>query len=102
MQLMTKLALFALALCGSGLTGCASDELIAPNLGDNKLYSQCTHGLVKIYSAVATHKKNIPPKLKQQLVSLLIAAEIDSQVKSYPLCLDKLERAQVFLQQAKL
>lgn len=99
---MTRLIIFALALCCTNLGGCASDELMAPSRDANKSYSRCTQGLVEIYASVAAQKENIPPKLKQRLVSLLIAAEIDSQFKSYPLCLDKLERAQLFLQQAKL
>ncbi len=82
--------------------GCASDELRAPDQDDNKSYSLCTTGLVEVYAIVATQKKNITPQLKQRLISLLIAAEIDSQLKSYPFCVDKLERARLFINQAKI
>jgi len=99
---MTRLKNFTLALCCTSLVGCASDELLAPDLDNNKSYSRCSQGLVEIYTAVAAQKENIPPKVKQRLVSLLIAAEIDSQLKSYPFCVDKLERARLFLKQAKL
>lgn len=99
---MTRLTIFTLALCCTGLVACASEELKAPSLSNNKSYYRCSQGLVEVYTAVAAQRENIPPKLNQRLVSLLIAAEIDSQFKSYPLCLDKLERARLFLKQAKL
>ena len=100
---MIKKATFLnLLLCCISLVGCASDELRAPNLDDNKLYSLCSEGLFEIYTTVTAQKENIPPKLKQRLVSLLIAAEIDSQFKSYPSCVDKLERARLFINQTKI
>lgn len=99
---MTKLKLLSLTLCCASLMGCASEELRAPNLDDNKLFSQCSQSLAEIYAAMTAQKENIPPKIKQRLVSLLIAAEIDSQFKAYPFCVDKLERARVFMKQAKI
>ena len=84
------------------LAGCASDILRAPDPEDNKLYSLCTKGLVEVYGVVKNQKDNLPTLLKQRLVSLLVAAEIDSQFKHYPYCVDKLERARLFIKQAKL
>ena len=99
---MTRLFILSFALCCMNLAGCASSDLRAPEIDDNKAFSRCSKGLVDIYTVVAAQKENIPTKLKQRIVSLLIGAEIDSQFKSYPFCLDKLERARLFLKQANL
>jgi len=94
--------LFKLLLCSLALAGCAADELRAPSLDDNKSYSLCKQGLVEVYTTISTQKDNIPTQVKQRLISLVIAAEIDSQFKSYPYCVDKLERAKLFIKQAKI
>lgn len=84
------------------LAGCTSDVLRAPSLEDNKLYTACTGLLSHTYAVIQAHQTSLSAPLKQRLTSLLIAAEIDGQLKHYPACVNKLERAQLFLKQAKL
>jgi len=94
---------YVFALLGVLLVqGCASELLRAPDLDDNKLYSQCSKELVEVYDVMTKHRANMSPQLRQRLISLLVSAEIDSQFKHFPYCADKLARARYYLQQARL
>lgn len=84
------------------LAACTPDALRAPSLEDNKLFSTCTEQLAKTFAAVKVHKADMPTLIKQRVSSLLMAAEIDGQFKHYPACVNKLERARFFLEQARL
>ncbi len=93
--------IFTMVLLSLALIGCAPDALRAPDLNDNKLYFSCMDQLVTTHSAFQSNKEGIPPAVKQRVISLLIAAEIDGQFKHYPSCVNKLERAHFFLTQVK-
>lgn len=94
--------MFTTILLSLTIVSCAADALRAPSLDDNKLYSACSRQLFETYSVVTSHKDMLSSPTKQKVISLLIAAEIDGQFKHYPACVDKLERARLFLKQAKL
>ena len=92
---------FNIALLTLAMVGCTADALRAPDLNDNKLYFSCMEQLLTTYTALQSHKESIPSPVKQRVMSLLIAAEIDGQFKHYPTCVNKLERAHFFLTQVK-
>lgn len=98
---MIQARLLYITLFTLAIVGCTSDALRAPPLDDNKLYFSCTGQLFSTYAALESHKDLIPAPVKQRVISLLIAAEIDGQFKHYPTCVDKLARAHFFLTQVK-
>lgn len=84
------------------LHGCTADALRAPSIADNRLYGLCTSQLVATYQILEAHKDTVPPPVRQKVLSLLLAAEIDGQFKHYPICVDKLARARLLLRQTNL
>lgn len=99
---MTHYNIINIALVSLLITGCTADALRPPSLDDNKLFYSCSDGLFEIYTQVRQHRTLLAPPVKQKITSLLIAAEIDGQFKHFPDCVNKLERARFFIQQAKL
>jgi len=94
------LSLF-LAIAGSLLmTNCLANPLRAPDPDDNKLYFLCTGGLSKLFHVTSSNKSGLDDVLWRRVSALLIAAEIESQFKHYPSCVNKLERAHYYLIQA--
>lgn len=99
--LMKQFKMLALLVFGFVLFGCTSELLRAPDLDDNKLYSQCSQGLIDLYEQVSESREAIPYSVRQRMISLLVSAEIDSQFRHFPFCVDKLERVRLYLKQVK-
>ncbi|MDH5445902.1 MAG: hypothetical protein OEY52_10115 [Gammaproteobacteria bacterium] len=77
-----------------------ANPLRAPDPATNQLFFACSEGLVQVYKMVKTYRSDMEPHLYRQVSSLLMAAEIDGQFKSFPSCVNKLERAYFLLIQA--
>ena len=88
-------------LSGLLATNCLANPLRAPDLDDNKLYFICTHQLSNLFHVVNNNKTSIDDVLWQRVSALLMSAEIESQFKHYPSCVDKLARARYYLHQAQ-
>ncbi len=79
-----------------------ANPLRAPKPEDNKVYLYCSQQMSYLFHQFVDARDRLPKAVSSRISRLIMSAEIDSQFKKYPSCLNKLERARFYLQQAGL